>query len=126
MAEPRKSTRQRTMLGAKIIFNNRMSTLDCRIRNISSEGAKILLGDQYAIPQVFEFHVAHKDETFRARVIWRHDNEVGLEFLEDPRAAKGPADALTRVQDLERENSRLKKRVRELQTQLERHMEGGI
>lgn len=126
MAEPRKSTRQRTMLGAKIIFNNRMSTLDCRIRNISREGAKVILGDHYAIPQVFEFHVPQKDDTYRARVIWRHDNEVGIEFLEDPRAAKTPQDASTRMHDLERENALLKKRVRELQSRLDSHMESGI
>jgi len=126
MAESRRSTRQRTMLGAKIVFNNRMSTLECRIRNISSEGAKILLGDHYAVPQVFEFYVPQKDETYRARVIWRHDNEAGIEFLEDPRAVRAAGDSNSRVQDLERENSLLKKRIQELQSRLDRHMEAGI
>lgn len=126
MAELRRSTRQRALLGARIIFNQGASTIDCHIRNISAEGAKILVSDQCAIPQVFEFHVPQKDQSFRARVIWRHDNEAGVEFLNMPTAHSDSPEPAARVKDLERENAMLKKQIAQLKLQIERHMEAGI
>ena len=129
MTEPRRSTRVKTMLGAQIIFNNRASTLDCRIRNMSDDGAKIILDEHCAIPQVFEFIVPQRGRTYKAKAIWRQDNEVGLEFL-DPKIHGGDSEAgmesLSRLQLLEKENSQLKKRINELQAQVARHADMGI
>ncbi len=128
MGEPRKSPRARTMLGAQIIFNNRSSTVDCQIRNMSEEGAKIIIHDHLSIPQRFEFHVPQKGRSFKAKVIWRQDNEAGLEFLQD-NAVQATASSATnlseRLKELETENASLRRRVTDLQARLDRDMMTG-
>ena len=128
MGEPRKSPRARTMLGAQIIFNNRSSTVDCQIRNMSEEGAKIIIHDHLSIPQRFEFHVPQKGRSFKAKVIWRQDSEAGLEFLQD-NAVQATASSATnlseRLKELETENASLRRRVTDLQARLDRDMMTG-
>ena len=128
MGEPRKSQRARTMLGAQIIFNNRSSTVDCQIRNMSEDGAKIIVHDHLSIPQHFEFHVPQKGRSFRAKVIWRKDNEAGLEFLQDNTVQAGTTSATNlyeRLKELETENASLRRRVVDLQARLDRDMMTG-
>jgi hypothetical protein len=50
MPEARRSKRVRTILGVKIVFNNRMSIMDCVVKNISSSGAKLVLPDTAPCP----------------------------------------------------------------------------
>ena len=128
MGEPRKSTRARTMLGAQIIFNNRASTVDCQIRNMSEEGAKIVLNDHMTVPQRFEFHVPQKGRSYKAKVIWRQDNEAGLEFLQDhgvQTAASTATNLSERLKELQTENASLRKRVIDLQARLDRDAQTG-
>ena len=128
MGEPRKSPRARTMWGAQSRFNNRSSTVDCQIRNMSEEGAKIIIHDHLSIPQRFEFHVPQKGRSFKAKVIWRQDNEAGLEFLQD-NAVQATASSATnlseRLKELETENASLRRRVTDLQARLDRDMMTG-
>ncbi len=128
MVEPRITNRARTILGAKIIFNNRSSTVDCVIRNISDTGAKISLDDQMSIPQRFEFSVPQKGMTYDAKAVWRQDNEVGIEFIKEPASqiANGSQDNLQqRVIELEAENKSLRKRLADFKAQIERHSQAG-
>ena len=41
MGERRKTARSRALLGGVIAFNQRMSSMDCQVRNISAAGAKV-------------------------------------------------------------------------------------
>lgn len=129
MQENRKQTRSRTVLGAQIVFNNRSSTVDCKVRNMTEDGAKIVLADHMNIPQRFEFIVPQRGRTYIAKVIWRQDNEAGLEFVNEHVTAQGtlqPADMPARIRELESENALLKKRLIDLQNQIERNsMVGG-
>jgi hypothetical protein len=45
MAERRQSKRTRTILSGKIIFNNRMSVLDCVVNNMSSSEISSFVAD---------------------------------------------------------------------------------
>ena len=80
MPEARRSKRVRTLWGAKIIFNNRMSILDCVIKNISSSGAKLILGDPLRAPNEFELYIPRKKCSYRARLIRRDSEGIGVEF----------------------------------------------
>lgn len=120
MNERRHHERVRTILGAQIIFNNKSSTIDCQVRNISATGAKLTLSETVALPSEFDVHVPQKGRTFRARLRWRSAEGVGVEFLNDE-ARDAPADdVLARVRDLESENELLRKRVLELMVELEK------
>jgi len=130
MAEPRKRQRVRTMLGAQIIFNNRNSTIDCQVRNMTDDGAKIIIDSHMTFPQRFEFHVPQKGRSYQAKVIWRQDNETGVEFIPEVITAASTADGATgmaaKLKELESENAILRKRVIDLKAQLERYTESGI
>lgn len=49
-SERRRSVRNRTLIGGKVIFNQRQSTLDCTIRNLSEDGALLVFPDSIALP----------------------------------------------------------------------------
>lgn len=122
MPDLRKQQRSRSMLGAQIIFNNRATTLDCQIRNFTDEGAKIVIGAFMVFPTLFEFHVPQRGQTYMAKLIWRHAEEAGIEFLPDERAiAASHGDMSFRVRELEAENAALKRRVNDLKAQLDRY-----
>ena len=73
VAEPEKraSDRIRSFLRAQIIFNNRMTTIDCIIKNISATGARVALNDTLAVPTEFEIYIPQRGCSHHARLVWR-------------------------------------------------------
>jgi hypothetical protein len=61
---------RRTFLGAKIIFNNRASVIDCVVSILSSSGAKLALAGPTG-SQTFELHIPMKSCSYRARLVRR-------------------------------------------------------
>jgi hypothetical protein len=120
MTERRSSSRKRAFLQGRVYFDNRRTSIDCLVRDISDAGAKLKFAHAPITPEVFDLHVPNKDESFRARVQWRSRDEVGVTFdgAEDaplvPAAA--PADLAARVQKLERTVSSLQRKFNELQS----------
>ena len=57
----RNSTRKRSLLNGRIVFNNRRSVIECTIRDISETGAKILFSHPTPIPAEFELDIPSKD-----------------------------------------------------------------
>lgn len=103
MSERRRSHRDLTYLGGTVAFNDRNSTLDCLVRNLSSEGAKITFSDSVAIPDAFDILIPHKGQSLRAHTIWRTDRQAGLVFLHPtPDSAAGVA-AMLMARHLEAE-----------------------
>lgn len=123
MKEARQYDRVRTIFGAQVIFNNKNSTLDCRIGNISPAGAKLIVSRSAALPDEFDVHIPQRGRTFRARMRWRTADAVGVEFLHDEASGlSAPADDLTghHLQQLKSENDFLRGRVLELMVELEK------
>jgi PilZ domain-containing protein len=126
--ERRTLLRKRSFLQGRLYFNNRRSSLDCLVRDISDQGAKLKVSDSIAIPEFVELHIPNKDETYRAKVQWRTGFEIGVTFENDQEApsivpSAGPADLLERVRRLEAEVASLHRKVNELQNEL-RHGQG--
>lgn len=113
------------MLGAQIVFNNRNNTIDCNIRNISTTGAKLMVGETLSLPQTFELNVPAKGLSYRATIVWRRAGEVGVEFAKEPSRGALTLDDAERVRELESENALLRKRIVDLKSQLERFMQLG-
>jgi PilZ domain-containing protein len=126
--ERRTLLRKRSFLQGRLYFNNRRSSLDCLVRDISDQGAKLKVSDSIAIPEFIELHIPNKDETYRAKVQWRTGFEIGVTFeneQESPSIVPGaaPADLPERVRRLEAEVASLHRKLNELQNEL-RHGQG--
>jgi hypothetical protein len=126
--ERRTLLRKRSFLQGRLYFNNRRSSLDCLVRDISGQGAKLKVSDSIAIPEFVELYIPNKDETYRAKVQWRTGFEIGVTFeneQEAPSIVPGapPADLPERVRRLEAEVASLHRKLNELQNEL-RHGQG--
>src|SRR5436190_459530 len=87
MSNRRKSTRQKSFLQGRIYFNNRKSSIDCLIRDLSNEGAKLKFSEAIVAPEAIELYIPARDQYCRAKVLWRHGGEVGVGFVLDHVAA---------------------------------------
>ncbi len=119
----RSSERIRAFLRAQIIFNNRMSTIDCIIKNISPTGARIALSDTLTVPAEFEIYIPQRGRSHHARLVWRDKDAIGVDFI-DVQAAPAPGESTpsgteARQRELEVQNAELKARVRALSKRLE-------
>jgi hypothetical protein len=123
-AERRGAPRQRSFLKGRAYFNNRQSSVDCLIRDISPNGLRLEFPESVTIPDVVELYIPTKDQTLRVHVRWRRGKEAGVQ-PEDAHAGSGaaPAPALDlpqRVQQLEAEVASLRRAVTEIRAQLRR------
>lgn len=87
MHERRRTARRKSFLRGCVNFDNGRIAIDCLIRDITELGARIVFSDTVSIPSVVDLHIPQKSQTLRARVIWRHDDEIGLAFIEVNQAA---------------------------------------
>jgi hypothetical protein len=95
----RRRERKRTLLGGKVVSHDGALCIDCTIRDISDEGARIAIPRDKIIPTHVFFVHSRSTDAYEAEVAWikppeyglkfvrRHDLEVGvpqgLEFLKD-------------------------------------------
>jgi len=56
--DQRRTMRQRRLNGAKIIFNDNASVIDCVLRDLSPEGAQLLVASPIGIPDLFELRIS--------------------------------------------------------------------
>jgi hypothetical protein len=121
MAERRRSPRQKSFLRGCVYFNKRRNSFDCLIRDMSSEGARIVFSEAVSVPDVVDLYVPQKEQTVRAQVQWRHGDEIGLAFPDALRAAEGAADSdlARRVAQLEAEVSSLRRLLKRLKHEID-------
>ncbi|HEU5016406.1 MAG TPA: PilZ domain-containing protein [Pseudolabrys sp.] len=116
MHERRKLERQRTFLGAVILSNERASTMECVVRNLSSKGARLSFYETQTIPARFELAINRKKSTHYARIAWRGPTEAGLAFENEAVNAPVPLEWARRLRKSEAENAALRRRIEELST----------
>ncbi len=113
--ERRKNPRLRTLLGGRVCFNQRRSTLDCVVRNLSDDGALLLISDAVALPSAFDLEIAHRQQSCKARVRWRDGERVGIAFeMRSATAEVVPLALARRLKQCEQSNARLRTRIRQL------------
>jgi hypothetical protein len=126
MSERRLISRKRSLLQGRIFYNNRRSSVDCLIRDISDTGAKLKFSESIAVPEVMELYIPNKEEIRRARVQWRAGGEIGVGFddvqapptVPDMTAGDAPSrDLAARVLRLESEVQSLRRIVNELRAE---------
>jgi hypothetical protein len=70
--------RRRSLKGARIVFNNRRSAIDCTVRNVSAHGALLLLPSIAGVPNEFELWIDGACHT--ARMVWKGDGKIGVSW----------------------------------------------
>ncbi len=81
-SERRVAPRVRTLKQAKILFNNRYSTFDCTVRNISATGALLTIDRAVPLPKVFEIRIGEGEAIRPAKLVYRRDSFAGIHFLD--------------------------------------------
>lgn len=107
-----RAERVRTILGARAVFNNGRSALDCQIRNISSTGARISLAEGLSLPGTFDLEVPSRNKTYPVAIRWRTKDSAGVQFID--RSATDVAAAAEEIEALRNENALLRRRVADL------------
>ena len=80
MEERRKTARSRTLKSGKIVLNLHASVVDCTVRNLSANGALLVVKSLAAIPEKFDLVLETSGEHHLCRVAWRGPDRVGVEF----------------------------------------------
>ena len=113
MLDRRQSVRDKVLYGGVAEFNERGSTMDCVVRNISERGACIELDQAAKLPQEMNLTIARKGRSLLARLIWRQANKVGLAFR--IMTSDRPVDDLDeRLRKSEIKKRQLQRRINEL------------
>ncbi|MFZ1150667.1 MAG: PilZ domain-containing protein [Xanthobacteraceae bacterium] len=80
MGERRASPRQRRLNGAKIVFNNNSSVIDCIVRDLSPQGARLLVASPVGIPDRFDLRIDRNGACDPSKVTWRANDQMGVSF----------------------------------------------
>jgi hypothetical protein len=80
VSERRTGRRTRALKGAKILFNGGRSTMDCQIRNLSDQGAKLSMASTISVPDQFTIKLDQGGEIRKCQVSWRNLRELGVRF----------------------------------------------
>ena len=119
MSERRTSVRHKSLLRGRIYFNNRQSVVDCLVRDLSGEGAKLIFADTASIPDKIDLYIPQKEQTLHARVCWRSDEEVGIAFKSAQAPARpSDADLADRVEQLEAQVASLRRILKRLKAEV--------
>jgi PilZ domain len=117
MEERRKEPRLRAFLGGVIAFNQRKSTMDCVIRNMSPAGVRVVLDNTATLPDKFDLTIESKQRSFRARMVWRDKDVAGLAFINANHFGEPiQLDWARRLRDCEAEKAALRRRIDDLST----------
>ena len=116
MAERRISSRQKSFLRGCVYFNNRRSSADCLVRDISETGARLIFSDAVTMPDVVELYIPQKEQTLRAQALGRNGNEIGVSFpaAQAAGADHSGEDLTERVAKLEAEIASIKRMLKKL------------
>lgn len=89
--ERRRTHRQRVLKGAVIVFGGLGRVFDCQVRDLSEHGAKLSLASTVGVPDEFELLLTGNARIAPAKVVWRNDRALGVEFTGPWRDHSGSA-----------------------------------
>jgi hypothetical protein len=83
----RAAPRQRTLKSAKIVHLTKWLVVDCAVRDISATGAKLQCKAQMSVPDEMRFLMVSENTIRTAKVVWRREDLIGIEFTGEPERA---------------------------------------
>ena len=81
MIEPdqRRARRQRTLKEGKILLSD-WTAIDCTIRDMTPEGAKVVLGGAMSLPEEFRLVTVATATTAPVKLLWQRGLSAGVAF----------------------------------------------
>lgn len=111
MIERRQSARSRVIYSGVVGYNERQSTVECVIRNVSEAGAKVEFDNPAVLPGVIDLLIAKKNRAYTAKIAWRQFNQAGLAFEAVEQDAPMPLDWVLRLRAGRSERRELQNRM---------------
>ena len=112
MLELRKTEREPSFLRGRVILDDERTSIDCIIRDLTESGARVIFASNVTVPETVTLSIPAKDKVHQARVTWRNNFAIGLEFpgATQPQSA-GNRDLNERLARLEEEIATLRRLV---------------
>ncbi len=128
MQEHRQHPRIRSFLRGEIVHSGGAIRIECTVRDLSNEGARMQVPRSVPLPDPFDLQVPQRHLLERCSIIWRHGDEVGVRFIQENAASTEPVAmpsiqdraVQARVQGLEAEILQLKRQLAAMRSILER------
>jgi hypothetical protein len=79
-AERRPKSRKRTLFGGLVSFSDGAECFDCRIRDLSDDGARITFPADRPVPTSIYLINVRDAVAHEATIVWRKGGEAGLKF----------------------------------------------
>lgn len=80
MDDKRKVPRRRVLKEGKIVYADGLRVLDCTIRDISDDGARLLIANTVGLPETFQLFEKASGLLYPASIAWRQPNSIGVHF----------------------------------------------
>lgn len=78
--DDRSTARRKTLRSGIVVYNHRMSTMECAIFDLSESGARLRLTDTSVLPDEFELQVLYGD-TYKCKVVHKTRDRIGVRFV---------------------------------------------
>lgn len=120
-ADTRRSQRVRTFLQARVSYSEGAISTACTVNQLSDVGARLNITSAFSLPETFEVAIPQRGIARRARLVWRKDDQAGIDFIDGEETQPAPAaNPASRIKALEAENAKLKTQIGLLMQQVRR------
>jgi len=115
MLDRRQSARDKVIYGGVAEIDERGTTADCVVRNISEQGASLEFSSAVKLPKGrISLTIAQKGRSFLAKIIWWRDNFIGVAFSGGTPSELPVSDLEERLRKSEQKKRQLQRRIKEL------------
>lgn len=91
MDDKRKASRRRVLKVGKIVFADAMRVIDCTIRDMSQEGARLIIANSIGVPDTFTLFEQSTGLLYPASIVWRQPGALGVKFDGPPTSIQDSA-----------------------------------
>lgn len=82
--------RRRVLKEARIVLNQRQSTIDCLVRDQTTTGARLKLPAPTALPEEFDVMFVSDNFAVECHLVWRKGDLIGVAFAGEQRPLSRP------------------------------------
>jgi hypothetical protein len=115
MLDRRQSARDEVIYGGVAEIDERGTTTDCVVRNISEQGASLEFSTAVKLPKGrLSLTIAQKGRSLLAKIIWWRDNFISVAFGREIPFELPVSDLEQRLRKSEQKKRQLQRRIKEL------------
>ena len=92
MEQKRSATRKRVLKGAKAVYGGYTFVVDCTLRDISEDGARLRVPASVTLPETFLLYMPDAQTIRSAQVLWRKAGELGIRYESEARDVRNSGD----------------------------------